>query len=195
MSVKIQVRRLCAGRYDIHTPSGTYELVRAWWSKDDPNCAGISSRPRWMLTYPGRYSADDLLDSKRDAVAYIRTIEEEKAVVTKTAVKAECTTHHVADERGTHTEDLPVPRCESGTTYGAWSEGAGGFVYAPLDCAIEVANWAADELRQLAKDDDTDTIKILAICPDHEEQPKDGCEECNAEADEEDENDTEDEGC
>jgi hypothetical protein len=96
-----------------------------------------------------------------------------------------CPRHHIADKRGGRAPELgSIPACESGATYGAWSEGAGGFVYSGVDCATEVANRAADELRTLAKDDDTDTFQILAICPDHEEQPKVGCEECGAESDE-----------
>lgn len=92
-----------------------------------------------------------------------------------------CPAHHIVDKRGSRATELGgIPTCEPGITYGAWSEGAGGFVYTG-DCATEVANWAADELRTLAKDDDTDTIQILAICPDHEEQPKNGCEECGTE--------------
>lgn len=94
-----------------------------------------------------------------------------------------CPKHHVVDKRGGRAVELgTIPACEP-ITYGAWSEGAGGFVYTG-DCATEVANWAADELRRLAKEDDTDTIQILAVCPDHEEQPKNGCEECNPSADE-----------
>lgn len=102
-----------------------------------------------------------------------------------------CPKHHVVDKRGGRSIELgTIPACEP-ITYGAWSEGAGGFVYTG-DCATEVANWAADELRRLAKDDDTDTMQILAICPDHEEQPKDGCEECGTEGEEgEDEGQTE----
>lgn len=93
-----------------------------------------------------------------------------------------CTRHGIEDKRGDRAAELGmVPACEPGATYGAWSEGAGGFVYSGVDCATDAANWAADELRQLAKDDDTDTIQILAICPDHEEQPKNGCEECATE--------------
>lgn len=96
-----------------------------------------------------------------------------------------CTRHDVKDRRGGRALELGViPTCEPGITYGAWSESAGGFVYSGVDCATDAANWAADELRQLAKEDDTDKFEILAICPDHEEQPKNGCEECNEEADE-----------
>lgn len=92
-----------------------------------------------------------------------------------------CPAHHIVDKRGGRALELgTIPTCEPGITYGAWSEGAGGFVYTG-DCATEVANWAADELQTLAKDDDTDTIQILAICPDHDEQPKNGCEECGTE--------------
>jgi hypothetical protein len=98
--------------------------------------------------------------------------------------QGDCTSHAIKDRRGGRGIELgAIPACESGTTYGAWSEGAGGFVYSG-DCATEVANWAADELRTLAKEDDTDKLEILAVCHEHEEQPKDGCEECNAEADE-----------
>ncbi|NUO43746.1 MAG: hypothetical protein HOV82_17120 [Streptomyces sp.] len=95
--------------------------------------------------------------------------------------RAACPAHHVVDKRGGRAIELgSVPTCEAGITYGAWSEGAGGFVYSG-DCATEVANWAADELRKLAKDDDSDKFEVLAMCPDHDEQPKDGCEECAAE--------------
>jgi hypothetical protein len=91
---------------------------------------------------------------------------------------SDCKVHDVKDERGGRTLELAVvPVCESGMTYGAWSEGAGGFVYID-DCATEVANYAANELRRLAKGGDTDNFQILVICPDHEEQPKNGCEEC-----------------
>lgn len=90
-----------------------------------------------------------------------------------------CPAHHVVDKRGGRAIELgTIPTCESGITYGAWSEGAGGFVYSGVGCATDAANWAADELRELAKDDDTDKFEILAICREHEEQPKDGCEEC-----------------
>jgi hypothetical protein len=93
-----------------------------------------------------------------------------------------CARHSVEDRRGGQAIELgTIPTCESGVTYGAWSEGAGGFVYSGVDCATDAANWAADELRQLANDDDTDKFQILAICPDHEDQPANGCEECAAE--------------
>lgn len=99
--------------------------------------------------------------------------------------QGDCTSHNVKDRRGGRGLELgSIPTCEPGLTYGAWSEGAGGFIYSG-DCATEAANYAADELRTLAKDDDTDTIQILAVCPDHEEQPKNGCEDCNTTDDEE----------
>lgn len=92
-----------------------------------------------------------------------------------------CPAHHVVDKRAGRAAELgTIPTCEPGITYGAWSEGAGGFVFAGVDCATEAANWAANELRQLAEDSDTDTLQILALCPDHDDQPKDHCEECSA---------------
>jgi hypothetical protein len=111
-----------------------------------------------------------------DTVPYPNPLFQEADTVT------ECPTHHIADKRGGRAAELgSIPACESGITYGAWSEGAGGFVYSG-DCATEVANWAADELRTLAKDDDTDKFEILAICREHDEQPANGCEECATDA-------------
>lgn len=103
----------------------------------------------------------------------------------KGVARTVCPAHHVVDKRGDRAAELgAIPACEPGVTYGAWSEGAGGFVYSGADCATDAANWAADELRRLAKDDDTDTIQILAICREHEEQPANGCEECAEEPEE-----------
>lgn len=107
-------------------------------------------------------------------------IEEDQPKRKNLDLRSSCSVHRIADKRGGRSIDLAVPACEPGTTYGAWSDGAGGFIYT-TDCAIEVANYAADELRQLAKENDTDTIQILAVCCDHEEQPADGCEDCYAE--------------
>jgi hypothetical protein len=95
--------------------------------------------------------------------------------------QGDCASHNVKDKRGGRGLELgSVPACEPGITYGAWSEGAGGFVYSG-DCATEVANWAADELQQLAKEDETDKIEVLVVCHEHEEQPAVGCEECATE--------------
>jgi hypothetical protein len=95
---------------------------------------------------------------------------------------AGCARHGIEDRRGGQAIELgTIPTCESGVIYGAWSEGGGGFVYSGVDCATDAANWAADELRQLANDDDTDKFEILAICRDHEDQPANGCEECATE--------------
>jgi hypothetical protein len=87
----------------------------------------------------------------------------------------------MVDTRHGRTAEVNVPSCtQSGTTYGVWSESAGGFIYA-VDCATEAGNWAASELRELAKTDDTDTFEILAVCREHGEQPADSCEDCHAE--------------
>ncbi|WP_143645584.1 hypothetical protein [Streptomyces swartbergensis] len=66
-------------------------------------------------------------------------------------------------------------RCDFGNTYGVFGDEG------PLetnDCAVEAANSAAD----YAAEDDGDTTYVVAIvCPDHEEQRADSCEECFAE--------------
>lgn len=88
-----------------------------------------------------------------------------------------CKRHDVEDLRRNHAAVLPIPTCPSygNKTFGAWSEGAGGFIYVE-SCALEVANYAANILDE----DPDDTIKILAVCSEHEEQPHDTCEECFA---------------
>lgn len=98
-----------------------------------------------------------------------------------TAERPKCG-HGIKDKCGGRATELgTIPTCEPGITYGVWSEGAGGFVFSGVDCAAEAANWAADELRQLAKDDDTDKFEVLAICREHGDQPANGCEDCNTE--------------
>lgn len=118
-----------------------------------------------------------------DTVPDPNPLYQENNAVTETTATL-CPAHHVADERGTHAEALPVPRCEPGTTYGVWDELAGGFTFA-VDCAMDAANWAAEQL-----DEDPDgEMTIKAICREHEEQPKDGCEECLADDEPEDDED------
>ncbi|MET9816537.1 hypothetical protein [Streptomyces sp. NPDC006355] len=66
-------------------------------------------------------------------------------------------------------------RCDFGNTYGVFGDEG------PLetnDCAVEAANSAAD---YAAEDDGDTTYVVRIICPDHEEQPADSCEECFAE--------------
>lgn len=240
-AVTITVRKRCAGSYDIDTPAGTYQLSNCPVDTSDEFTKGLPRGPRWMLTSPGEYHADSEFPTKREAVTYVRTIQQEQAdqaakeatAVTETTtpqqaygvfadsdlvedafrgdygriaagataanytndpanegitftVKSICPTHHKIDLRGEFANQLAVPACQDGTTYGAWSEASGGFIIAG-DCALDVANDAAEELLTLAADDDTDTIQILAVCRIHEDQPADTCEYCNAE-DDEDEN-------
>ena len=59
--------------------------------------------------------------------------------------------------------------------WGVWSDAAGGF--------IETQTWsptAAEEARRvwIVKGEDADDLSVLPICPQHEEQPRDTCEEC-----------------
>ncbi len=67
-----------------------------------------------------------------------------------------------------------IPLCESGSRYGVWDNNDAGFVHVE-DCAQSAANWAGE---QLYADSDSD-LKVMAVCPDHEEQPANGCEDCN----------------
>ena len=258
MNTTIKVRRIGAGHYEIHTPHGTFLLDNC--PADSAQIeAGFRSGPRWMLTYPGQYSADAAFGTKRDGIQQIKDVlawelknttpeqlatsrrnyhadnspwakvaerqsapaiedaqdTKETDTVAKTpdlrvlanrktadpetvaeihanrcpeckgagcpqcgykGTRRGCRHHAVADGRGTHAETLPVPTCQSGTTYGVWDELAGGFTFA-VDCAMEAANWAAEQL-----DDDPDgEMSILAVCREHEEQPADNCEDCCSE--------------
>lgn len=63
--------------------------------------------------------------------------------------------------------------------WGVWSEDAGGF----LTVEYSTRAHADAELGRLEADDPDDALRVLEVCPDHhdEEQPKDGCEECEPE--------------
>lgn len=161
----IKVRMRCVGVYEIDTPSGTYRLVRAEYDKF--SCAGITP-VKWLLQNPGEYSADSDFFTKRDAVAYVRTVEGEKIVNV-------CTAHNIKDERKHLTSTLTVPKCEAGERYGVWDELAGGFVYV-VDCAIEAANWAVGELRS----EPDSSLSVEQECKYHEEEIAGQCEGCNA---------------
>jgi hypothetical protein len=89
---------------------------------------------------------------------------------------SDCPSHAVTDQRGAHAEALPIPCCAAGTTYGVWDDYADGFTFA-VDCAMEAANWAAEQL-----DEDPDgEMSVKAVCREHEEQPADSCEDCYGE--------------
>lgn len=201
MTSTIKVRRIGAGHYEIHTPYGTFLLDNCPIHKGELGTEGLRCGPRWMLTYPGEYRASAAFDTKRDGVQQVKDVLAwelrnttaadladtrrnyhadnspwTKAPTTMTETPAACSTHAIADKRGAHTEALPVPPCQHGTSYGVWDEYAGGFTLS-VDCAMDAANWAAEQL-----DDDQDgEMSIKAICREHEEQPADSCEDCYAE--------------
>lgn len=107
------------------------------------------------------------------------TEQETEAVIDIETIPATgCRAHHVADKRGTHTEALLVTCCALGTTYGVWDDLAGGFTYA-VDCAMDAANWAAEQLE--TGDPDDYEMTVVAVCREHAEQPAECCEECNEE--------------
>lgn len=73
--------------------------------------------------------------------------------------------------------------------YGIWSDAAGGFIATALyneeQCAKELAALIAGNA-QTGGEDPAD-LQVLQICSQHEEQPANGCEECEEEDQEEDE--------
>lgn len=68
------------------------------------------------------------------------------------------------------------------TEYGIWSDLAGGFIDGQM--SAERAEQERDRL--VAEDgEEADDLKVVELCEQHEEQPKDGCEECASEWEEE----------
>ncbi|MFI9235797.1 hypothetical protein [Streptomyces sp. NPDC053079] len=86
-SVRIKVRRIAAGSYEIHTPSGMYGLEKIKPLED----VGYGVTARWYLTYPGEVTADGIYDTKREAVANIQALEDEaKCSLNEPPVEGEC---------------------------------------------------------------------------------------------------------
>lgn len=63
-------KRIGAGSYEIHTPYGTY-LLNNCPADANQIAQGFRSGPRWMLTWPGEYSADADMFTKAEALAQI----------------------------------------------------------------------------------------------------------------------------
>lgn len=59
---------------------------------------------------------------------------------------------------------------------GVYSDAAGGFLETQLPSTAE-AEQARHDL--LAGGEDAEDLTVLWICPDHEEQPADSCEDCD----------------
>jgi hypothetical protein len=68
------------------------------------------------------------------------------------------------------------------TEYGIFSEAAGGCIESGL---YSVAEGEERRAKLVAEGEDAGDLAVKEMCPDHEEQPKDGCEECADEDDEE----------
>lgn len=77
------------------------------------------------------------------------------------------------------------------TEYGIWSDLAGGLI----DGQMSKESADKERLRLITEDgEEADDLKVVELCEYHEEQCKDGCEECAAEwADSDEEADDEDE--
>lgn len=60
--------------------------------------------------------------------------------------------------------------------YGLWSDASGGIVAAQMYSRDE----AEGEKERLEKEDpDNDDLEVVEMCPDHSEEARDQCEECN----------------
>ncbi|MFD5566674.1 hypothetical protein [Streptomyces cadmiisoli] len=78
------------------------------------------------------------------------------------------------------------------TEYGIFSEAAGGCIYAPCYFTKE----AEQERDRLVAEngEEAEDLTIEELCPDHEEQPKHGCEDCGEEYAEDSDEDKEGDG-
>jgi len=92
--MKVRSRRIGPGRYEVDTNHGTYHVDNC--PADNPRETGLPAGPRWMVTAPGRYFADSEEPTKRDALAYIRTLHDEHEAAP---------TEASAPEPGTSNED------------------------------------------------------------------------------------------
>lgn len=101
MTDLLKIHRQGAGSYISHTPYGTFLIKNCPVDRTDPNTQGMPSGPRWMLTYPGEYSADAVFDTKREAVRQIRDVFEWELREGKTAQEL------ATERRNYHTEDSP----------------------------------------------------------------------------------------
>lgn len=74
--------------------------------------------------------------------------------------------------------------------HGIWSDLAGGLIDGQM--SKETAD--AERLRLIAEDgEEADDLKVVELCEQHEEQPKEGCEDCVAEWEDEESDEGEDE--
>lgn len=65
--------------------------------------------------------------------------------------------------------------------FGIWTENDGGFVETGIYSKEEGEKRLVEYFEEDA--DNVGDLTLVEICPDHEEQPKDGCDECNADED------------
>jgi hypothetical protein len=71
------------------------------------------------------------------------------------------------------------------TEYGIWTENDGGFIETQLHSLQSAQDRLAEILRESEDPEiDREDLQIVPVCPDHEEQPQDGCEDCAALEDE-----------
>lgn len=63
---------------------------------------------------------------------------------------------------------------------GIWTENGGGFCAGPFHSRPE-ADEHLTHLLEVSEDVEADRadLSVIEMCPDHDEQPKDDCEECD----------------
>lgn len=86
------------GAYTVHTPHGTFLVDNC--PADEPRASGLPSGPRWMLTWPGEYSADAEFPTRREARQHIRDILND-------VLRAITPEFHAAARRNFHADDSP----------------------------------------------------------------------------------------
>ena len=67
----------------------------------------------------------------------------------------------------------------SSIEFGIWTENDGGFVETGIYSKEEGEKRLVEYLE--ADIDNVGDLTLVEICPDHEEQPKNGCDECDSE--------------
>ncbi|WP_020142314.1 hypothetical protein [Terracoccus sp. 273MFTsu3.1] len=74
--------------------------------------------------------------------------------------------------------------------WGIWTENDGGFIEAQI---YSTEQGEARLVEYFEEDpDNVGDLSLVEICPDHEQQPKDACEECAAEETDDDDEEEED---
>lgn len=81
---KLRAKRIGTGYYEVPTPHGTYRVENT----PAPKGSGYGSGPNWLIISPGEEVADESKPSKREAMAHIQAICDERAESPSVAASA-----------------------------------------------------------------------------------------------------------